>query len=290
MTYFSPVDIFLLCRVKKNLLKIKHCLPYSQFVIEDDVPPSLLPPVTDLDIVCALVVPKMSSSRQLLLIFNTKQDKKDFVVATRNLCEKEDPNKRVFGSSLVALLKREKTPNKTIPTALESMVEVIKSRVEVEGIFRVSCSVKDLHAIKDAIEREETDLRNYDVHTVANALKTYFRAMPEPLMTFPAYDDLTAITEETQQESRISSLKRVIANMPKANRDVLQWLLFFLNYVADFSDKNLMTCSNLAIVIGPNLVRPIKNTLETTLMMPRLNSIVADLIEHAKVIFDKLIC
>jgi len=222
----------------------------------------------------------------MLLIFFSKQEKKDFVVAVRNLCEKEDPNKRVFGSSLVALLKREKTPNKTIPTALESMAEVIKSRVEVEGIFRISCSVKDLLAVKEAIEHEEIDLGKYDVHAITNAFKTYFREMPEPLMTYPAYDDLTAIAEDIQQESRIKSLQRVIANMPKANKDVLQWLVFFLNYVASYSAKNLMTSFNLSIVIGPNLIRPIKNTLETTLMMPRLNGIVADVIEHAKEIFD----
>lgn len=78
----------------------------------------------------------------------------------------------VFGSSLVALLKREKIPSKTIPTALETMVDAIKASMtsngvrketyffapdlQVEGIFRISCSIKDLLAVKEAIEKEGT--------------------------------------------------------------------------------------------------------------------------------------
>lgn len=89
-------------------------------------------------------------------------------------------------------------------------------------------------------------------------------------MTYPAYDDLTAITGiydldfpgllllESQPVERIKSLQSIITNLPKPNRDVLAYLVAFLSHVASFSDSNRMTCSNLAIVIGPNLVRPIK--------------------------------
>jgi hypothetical protein len=46
--------------------------------------------------------------------------------------------------------------------------------------------------------------------------------------------------------------------MPKPNRNVLQYLISFLAYVASFSDKNKMNCTNLSIVVGPNLVRPVQ--------------------------------
>jgi len=126
------------------------------------------------------------------------------------------------------------------------------------------------------------------VHTIASALKAFFREMPEPLMTFPAYDDLASIAEDQQIDSRLQALRVVIANMPKPNRNVLHYLISFLSQVASFSDKNKMNFTNLSIVMGPNLVRPVQNTLETTLMMPKLNSMVADLIENSAIVFEKL--
>ena len=36
--------MLLLCRVKKNLLKVKYHFPYSQIIIEEDLHPITLPP------------------------------------------------------------------------------------------------------------------------------------------------------------------------------------------------------------------------------------------------------
>jgi len=46
-----------------------------------------------------------------------------------------------------------------------------------------------------------------------------------------------------------------------------------------------MTPSNLAIVFGPNLMRPKVETIESNLNIPKLNIIVGDMIGHVKEVF-----
>eukprot|EP00026_Physarum_polycephalum_P001565 Phypoly_transcript_01567.p1 GENE.Phypoly_transcript_01567~~Phypoly_transcript_01567.p1 ORF type:complete len:633 (+),score=59.19 Phypoly_transcript_01567:1119-3017(+) len=249
-------DMMILCRVKKSLLKVKYHFPYSQVVLEENLPSILLPSGTDMAATptCGLVVPK----DKLFLLFNNKHDHKVFINKIKPLCEQANPSRRVFGASLTALLKREKTSSATIPTPLVAMVDAIKKNVHVEGIFRVSGTVVSLNSLREALEHDKTDLKEYDVHTIANALKAFFREMPEPLMTFSAYHDLASIAEDQQLSSRLQALHVVIANLPKLNQNVLQFFIEFLAYVASFSEKNKMNFTNLSIVIGPNLVRPIQ--------------------------------
>jgi len=45
----------------------------------------------------------------------------------------------------------------------------------------------------------------------------------------------------------------IIEKLPVQNYNVLKYIIEFLNLVANYSDTNLMTTSNLSVVFGPNL-------------------------------------
>jgi len=47
-----------------------------------------------------------------------------------------------------------------------------------------------------------------------------------------------------------------------------------------------MTIQNLAIVFGPNLIKPPHVTIESTLMIPKANSIFADVLTHLDQIME----
>ena len=63
-------------------------------------------------------------------------------------------------------------------------------------------------------------------------------------------------------------LRLLICLLPISNRDTLHELLLFLNHVAQFADDrvvdgatisgHMMHVKNLAVVIGPNIMRPYK--------------------------------
>jgi hypothetical protein len=46
-----------------------------------------------------------------------------------------------------------------------------------------------------------------------------------------------------------------------------------------------MTAANLAIVFGPNLLRPHVENIETSLNVPKMNLVIGDMIEQADAFF-----
>lgn len=44
-------------------------------------------------------------------------------------------------------------------------------------------------------------------------------------------------------------------SLPALNRDILYFVLGFLNKVSSYKEDNLMTTYNLAVVFGPNFFR-----------------------------------
>jgi hypothetical protein len=69
--------------------------------------------------------------------------------------------------------------------------------------------------------------------------------------------------------------------LPKNNRNVLLYIMKFLNKVSQFSDKNKMTVDNLATVWAPNLLRAETETVEKIMLDSNyVNSIIRTLIEH----------
>jgi hypothetical protein len=64
---------------------------------------------------------------------------------------------------------------------------------------------------------------------------------------------------------RAVRLAEVVAELPDANRGFLQYLMNFLHKVSLKAEENLMTPKNLAVVFGPNILRPRVETVETAM-------------------------
>jgi len=57
----------------------------------------------------------------------------------------------------------------------------------------------------------------------------------------------------------LGKLSILIKSLPERNRNLSRYLLEFIQKVVQNSHKNQMSDSNLAIVFGPNLLRPDSN-------------------------------
>ena len=112
--------------------------------------------------------------------------------------------------------------------------------------------------------------------------KQYFRELPEPLLTFELYDGFSTSMATGDAAEKIFRLQGLVDQLPEVNRVTLQYLMLFLNRVADFQQYNKMNGHNLAIVFGPNLLRP-----ENPMSMLGLNyASVHAMIDHYKEIFE----
>ncbi|GFR80594.1 rho GTPase-activating protein 17 [Elysia marginata] len=112
------------------------------------------------------------------------------------------------------------------------------------------------------------------------ALKQYLRELPEPLLTFALYDEFMQAAS-LPQDQRLQTLWTVINKLPKANYNNFRYLIKFLSKLAERSDVNKMKPSNIAIVIGPNLMWTEKSNAPNMLTTGTVSAILEAIVTHA---------
>ncbi|XP_043257794.1 unconventional myosin-IXAa-like isoform X1 [Colletes gigas] len=167
----------------------------------------------------------------------------------------ETNSRNVFG---VPLYKLDCGDGK-VPLVVDRLITTIEMHgLYTEGIYRksgVSSKVKELKLKMDEGDLEKVDFENYQVHVLAAVLKSFFRDMPEPLLTFEYYDDFLHAANLTDPRDRISTLFAILKKLPKPNFDLMERLIVHLARVALHEVDNRMSPSALAIVFAPCILR-----------------------------------
>lgn len=86
----------------------------------------------------------------------------------------------------------------------------------------------------------------------------------------------------------LQEVKDVLDQIPEEKKRVLKYVLGFLVRVARV-EENKMGPSNLSTCFGTNILRPLEQTIETTLAMPRSNSCVECLINYYDILFEEVV-
>ncbi|XP_069822570.1 SH3 domain-binding protein 1 [Dendropsophus ebraccatus] len=125
-----------------------------------------------------------------------------------------------------------------------------------EGLFRLAAGASVLKKLKACLDAGTSDLGEFmsEPHAVAGALKSYLRELPEPLMTSELFNDWMKAASVKDTESRKESYREVLEKLPTENYNNLRYLITFLAKLAEHQEVNKMTPSNIAIVLGPNLL------------------------------------
>ncbi|XP_070837442.1 rho GTPase-activating protein 17b isoform X3 [Chaetodon trifascialis] len=162
--------------------------------------------------------------------------------------------KPAFGTALEEHLKRS---NREIALPLEACVMMLlETGMKEEGLFRIAAGASKLKKLKAALDCSTSQLEEFysDPHAVAGALKSYLRELPEPLMTFGLYDEWLQASNVSDPDKRLQALWVTCDRLPKTHKANLRYLVKFLAKLAQDSEVNKMTPSNIAIVLGPNLL------------------------------------
>ena len=85
-------------------------------------------------------------------------------------------------------------------------------------------------------------------------LKHFLRDLPEPLLTSAQYHAYIQAAKLDDDIVRRDSVHALVNALPDPNYATLRVLVLHLNRVAQRSEKNKMTASNLAIVFAPTLM------------------------------------
>uniref|UniRef100_A0A8B9BIY6 Rho GTPase-activating protein 44 n=1 Tax=Anser brachyrhynchus TaxID=132585 RepID=A0A8B9BIY6_9AVES len=163
---------------------------------------------------------------------------------------------------------------------------LLECGMQEEGLFRVAPSASKLKKLKAALDCCVVDVQEYsaDPHAIAGALKSYLRELPEPLMTFELYEEWIQASNIPEQEKRLQALWSACEKLPKANYNNIRYLIKFLAKLTEYQDMNKMTPSNVAIVLGPNLLWPQAEGNITEMMTTvslQIVGIIEPLIQHA---------
>ncbi|XP_068439022.1 rho GTPase-activating protein 17a isoform X2 [Clinocottus analis] len=162
--------------------------------------------------------------------------------------------KPAFGTGLEEHLKRS---GREIALPIEACIMMLlETGMKEEGLLRIAAGASKLKKLKAALDCSTSQLEEFysDPHAVAGALKSYLRELPEPLMTYQLYDEWIQASSVSDPDKRLQALWVVCDKLPKNNKTNLRYLVKFLAKLAQDSEVNKMTPSNIAIVLGPNLM------------------------------------
>lgn len=165
----------------------------------------------------------------------------------------------VYGTPLEELLDYEEG---TVPRVVYQCVQAIDAfGLEVEGIYRKSGDEAQIREIRREFDIDATavDLLRpnesvNDIHSVACALKQYFQALPDPLLTKEFHDEYLSAASIAADVRRRDTIHAIINKLPDPNYTTLRYLVFHLYRVQERESVNRMSVSNLGMVWGPVLL------------------------------------
>jgi len=154
-----------------------------------------------------------------------------------------------------------------IPIIVQKCIQEVEMRgMDQEGIYRKSGGATQMRQLQEEFERGE-DVQfspDLDICSVTSVLKQYFRTLPNPLITYEAYDRFVESASVTDDDKRVRLLKVIVSDLPPSHKDVLQFTIFHLARVAARKDENLMNTRNLSVVFAPTLLRHLSDEREMT--------------------------
>ncbi|XP_014668112.1 PREDICTED: rho GTPase-activating protein 39-like [Priapulus caudatus] len=161
----------------------------------------------------------------------------------------------MFGTTLddIMVLQVERFPNRNLPwVQIALSEEVLRLHgCQTEGIFRVPGDIDEVNALKLHVDQWQIPSSITDPHVPASLLKLWYRELYEPLIPHSFYDD--CIKNCNDAECAI----RIVNSLPEINRQVLCYLLRFLQVFASREHVvyTKMDVNNLAMVMAPNCLR-----------------------------------
>ncbi|XP_034021446.1 rho GTPase-activating protein 12-like isoform X2 [Thalassophryne amazonica] len=196
---------------------------------------------------------------------------------------------QVFGCSLSDLCHRE---NASVPSFVKMCIDHVENNgLFVDGLYRVSGNLAVIQKLRFAVNHDEkvnlADGKWEDIHVTTGALKMYFRELPEPLFTYALFHDFVSAIKIPDFRQRVQAVKDLVRQLPKPNHDTMQALFKHLNKVIGYGEENRMTTQSVAIVFGPTLLRPEKETWNIAVHMVYQNQIVELILLEYENIFGR---
>ncbi|KAG9089348.1 hypothetical protein FS749_001404 [Ceratobasidium sp. UAMH 11750] len=171
----------------------------------------------------------------------------------------------MFGRDLIEQVRADarNDPGRMVPVIVDKCIHAVEaSAMDYEGIYRKTGGSSQSKAITQLFERgnynsfdlEDTDSFN-DISSITSVMKTYFRQLPNPLLTFALHEKFVEAAAIRDTNAKREALVSLIQQLPPEHYHTLRVLMLHLSRIKDCSEENLMTARNIGVVFGPTLMR-----------------------------------
>lgn len=158
---------------------------------------------------------------------------------------------------------------------LSALTYPTSQAMDYEGIYRKSGGSGQTRAITQLFERGDYNAfdlcdsdRFNDICSVTSVLKTYFRTLPNPLLTYDLHDQFMSAVQNRDIATKNKALVDLINRLPNEHYCTLRMLMlhlhgwvsrtnhltlslqFPIDRIYERSERNLMTARNLGVVFG----------------------------------------
>ena len=80
--------------------------------------------------------------------------------------------------------------NRTYPLFVEEIIACIEYRgLDVDGIYRISGNLAEVQKVRFQVDHGKNNFKDFDIHVLCGALKTFFRELEEPLIPFSLHQE-----------------------------------------------------------------------------------------------------
>eukprot|EP00731_Ephydatia_muelleri_P018766 Em0011g806a len=167
------------------------------------------------------------------------------------------PEVPTFGVNLSAQfdVNKQKAP----AVVLKCIAAVERRGLTLEGIYRVTCSLKVLNDLKHQCNINAMNINEDtvdDPHAFPSLLKLFLRELPEPVVPYSQYEDFVQAGRGSTLDAVYKSCQSLIDSLQPHHKSTLYTLMEHLNKVALQEKENKMSAQNLSLIFGPTLFKP----------------------------------
>ncbi|TCD61700.1 hypothetical protein EIP91_008029 [Steccherinum ochraceum] len=200
----------------------------------------------------------------------------------------------MFGRDLAEQVRADgKDYTRLVPVIVDKCIDAVDFHgLDYEGIYRKTGGSRLCKVITQLFERgdyDAFDLRDdeefNDICSVTSVLKSYFRSLPDPLLTYALHDKFIEATSVKDEAVKTDMMRTIVSELPAEHYQTTRALMLHLHRVRERSEVNLMHARNIGVVFGPTLMRSRDPNQEFSDMAGKALSVEC-LVENAPAIFE----
>ncbi|EDR25894.1 hypothetical protein EDI_044500 [Entamoeba dispar SAW760] len=148
----------------------------------------------------------------------------------------------------------------TLPPNISLLIQYLKKHaITIEGIFRVSGSKDNIQKVVEKLDTKMMTfecLTNFDIHSVAGALKLYIKLLPEQVIPKFIDDRLYELWKQKntlQEDDLFQQFHEIYKDIPPMTYNFLNELLDLLHLIAMNKEITKMNIENCVTCLAPSL-------------------------------------